>query len=52
MKTIVVMAVTKVNFVLRKRVPTSNLRVHEPVIVFLSHGFVMVRHHFVPLTEY
>lgn len=40
---IAVMAVTKVNFVQKKRVPTSNLLVRELVIVFHSHGFVMVR---------
>lgn len=42
MKMIVVTEVMKVNFVLRKLVPISNLRVRELVTVYPSHGFVMV----------
>jgi hypothetical protein len=36
------MDLMKVTFVLKKHALTSNLLVHERVIVFLSPGFVMV----------
>lgn len=46
MKTIAAMAVTKVTFVRRKLVPTSNSLAREPVTAYHNHGFVMVRENF------